>query len=220
MSFVLRIFFSGLIAFVPSPDGKELTVLLLNGGHPYTLSDGARLEHHRPLLLARAAHCEGSCGTTDAEIAHYLFPDPSEERAGHSLQQALLGGGAWQLDGIELSIKPSGADAKTSPSDLELRQTVQLDKNGRPGLIPKTSQEREDFRWVPDLTTIDPSIGGLNPVVLSLHPPTDLIAARLTLTHGKVFTYRLWRPGSRPISRSRGTPWRSWGIDSAIMKRK
>jgi len=193
MSFVLRIFFSGLIAFVPSQDGKELTVLLLNGGHPYTFSDGTPLDHHRPVLLARAARCEGSCGTGHAEIAHYLFPDLTAERAGDSLQQALLGGGAWQLDGSELAINPSGTDAKASPPDLELRQTAQLNKGGRPGLIPNTSQEREDFRWVPDLAKIDPSIGGLNPAVLSDHPPVDLIAARLKLTHGKVFTYRLMR---------------------------
>jgi hypothetical protein len=192
-SFVLRIFFGGLIAFVPSPDGKELIVLLLNAGHDYALSDGTRLEHHRPLLLARAAQCEGSCGATDAEIARYLFPDISAERAGDSLQQALLGGGAWQLDGSELSIRPGGAGAKASPPDLELRQTVRLSKSGKPPVIPNTPQEREDFRWVPDLGKIDPSVGGLNPAVLSDHPPADLIAARLKLTHGRVFTYRLAR---------------------------
>ena len=193
MSFVLRIFFSGLIAFVPSPDGKELTVLLLNSGHEYALSDGTRLEHHRPLLLARAAQCEGSCGATDAEIAHYLFPHVSAAKAGDSLQQALLGGGAWQLEGFELSIRPSGAGAKASPSDLELRQTVQFGKSDRQPVIPKTPQEREDFRWVPDLAKIDPSIGGLNPAILSDQPPADLIAARLKLTHGKVVTSRLER---------------------------
>ena len=34
-SFILKLFFTGLMAFVPSQDGKEVTVLLLNVDHDY-----------------------------------------------------------------------------------------------------------------------------------------------------------------------------------------
>ena len=55
MSFILKLFFTGLMAFVPSEDGKEMTVLLLNVNHNYQSSDGSSLPHHKPLLIARAA---------------------------------------------------------------------------------------------------------------------------------------------------------------------
>ena len=41
MEFVLRIFFSGLIAFVPGDDGKELNVLLVQTPHASDHANGA-----------------------------------------------------------------------------------------------------------------------------------------------------------------------------------
>jgi hypothetical protein len=185
-----------MIAFAPSQDGKQLTVLLLDAGHNTTLSDGTPLAHHQPLLLARAK-CEGQCGTGDAAIARYLFPEISAERAGDSLKQAILDGAAWQLSGVELSIHQNGTGDQVSPQPLELRQTLRRTEDGHPQAIPSTSQEREDFGWVADLNKIAPSAGGLNPEVLSARPPAGLIAARLKLTSGKVFTYRLVRVENR-----------------------
>ena len=48
---VLRIFFSGLMAFVPSKDGKELTVLVVNTSHAMKLAVKRELALHNPALL-------------------------------------------------------------------------------------------------------------------------------------------------------------------------
>jgi hypothetical protein len=192
MSFVLHIFFSGLIAFVPGQDDKELNVLLLDTGHELPLAGGTQLEHHHPLLLARAAKCVGACQTSGemTAIAPYLFPTVSAERATDSLQLALQEGGAWRLGRSELSIQPSGPGAQASPTPLQLRRTLHPGTNGTLPLVPTTSEERADFHWVPDLGRIAPATGGLNPDLLELRRP-NLLAARLKLTSGTVSTYRL-----------------------------
>ncbi|HYN21126.1 MAG TPA: hypothetical protein VE078_09215 [Thermoanaerobaculia bacterium] len=190
MSFILRIFFSGLIAFVPSPDGKELTVLLLNADHGYHVSDGTSLEAHKPLLLTRAGSCAGQCPSEDAAIAQFLFPDKSPQQAGDSLAQAVFGGGAWQLSGSQLSLrKPCSGDPSLQPP-LVLQGNVRRTEEGQLQAVPTTPQEREDFSWVADMDRIYPSAGGVKPEVLT-EPPSGLIAARLRLRSGKVFTYRL-----------------------------
>ena len=66
MEFILRIFFSGLMALIPSEDGTELTVLLLNVEHAHHVSDGTTLAQHKPLLVARAGNCTGQCPTRDS----------------------------------------------------------------------------------------------------------------------------------------------------------
>src|SRR4051794_32411425 len=101
---ILRIFFSGLMAFVPSKDGKELTVLLVNTPHQMKLSDGALLPHHRPMLLARAGSCEPApCPTRDPAIATLLFSGTTPARAADSLARAVAGGGAWTLASSDLT---------------------------------------------------------------------------------------------------------------------
>jgi hypothetical protein len=190
MSFVLRIFFSGLIAFAPSPDGKELNVLLLNAEHEYHASDGTSLEPHKPMLLARAGSCAGQCPTEDSVIAQFLFPDKPPEQGRESLAVAVLGGGAWQLSGSELSLRKASGDANLQPP-LVLQGNVRKTEDGHLQAIPTTPQEREDFSWVADIRQINPAAGGLNPDVLSVQPPSALIAARLRLRSGRVFTYSL-----------------------------
>jgi hypothetical protein len=194
MSFVLRIFFSGLIAFSPSPDQKELNVLLLDAGHNFTLTNGTHLAEHHPLLLARAARCAGPCqaGAEVASIASDLFPGVAADRAVESLQLALLEGGAWRLGRSELSIEPTGAGAHASPTPLMLRHTLTPLPDGSLPVVPATPEERADFHWVPELERVAPSSGGINPAVLAQVPP-NLIAARLKLTSGTVSTYRLVR---------------------------
>lgn len=193
MNFVLRIFFSGLIAFAPSPDGKELTVLLLDTGHEYSLSDSTALPHHHPLLLARAGKCEGQCGPGDGSIAKYLYPGKSKEQAADAFAVALQDGAAWKLSRSELSIGSEEAgDAALSPL-LTLRKNVRKTAAGHPVEVPTSPEERKDFSWVADLSQlVDASAGGLKPGLVS-GPPPRLIAARLKLRSGKVFTYRLVR---------------------------
>ena len=189
MGFILRILFSGLIVFVPSQDGKQLTVLLLNVPHNHQLSDGSTLAEHKPFLLARAGGCAGDCPTRDADIAQFFFADKSTAEATDALEAAVSGGGAWALDGSELSLR------KSSESDPDLPE-LSIRRNVRDGIIPATSAEREDFSWVADLAQI--CAGGC-PFAGSIHdaqPPSNLIAARFVLKSGNVFTYSLARIGS------------------------
>src|SRR4051812_21073938 len=137
-SFVLRIIFSGLIVFVPSQDGRQVTVLLLNVPHNHQLSDGSALADHKPLMVARAGACSGDCPTRDAEIARFLFADKSLAEALDALEAAVGGGGAWVLDGSELFVR------KASESDPDL-PALSIRRNVRNGIIPTTSAEREDF---------------------------------------------------------------------------
>ena len=188
MGFILRILFSGLIVFVPSQDGKQLTVLLLNVPHNHQISDGSILADHKPFLLARGGSCSGDCPTRDADIAHYFFADKSTAEAADALEAAVSGGGAWALDGSELSLRKGGEN------DPELPQ-LSIRRNVRNGVIPTTSAEREDFGWVADLTQI--CADGC-PFAASIHaatPPSNLIAARFVLKSGNVFTYSIARIG-------------------------
>jgi len=187
-SFVLKLFFSGLMAFIPNQDGTEVTVLLLNVDHEHQLSDGSTLAHHMPMLIARAGGCSGSCPKRDATIAGHVFHEQSEETGCDSLEAAVDGGGAWLLDGSELSIE------KGSSSDPAL-PALNIRRNLRNGIIPTDSTEREDFDWIARLSQIAPSGYTFDTAFLDSAPP-GLIAARFTLRSGKVFTYRVARIGS------------------------
>jgi hypothetical protein len=187
-SFILKLFFTGLMAFVPSQDGKEVTVLLLNVHHGYQSSDGTALAHHKPLLIARAGDCSGQCPKRDADIAQFVFADKSESEALDSLEAAVAGGGAWELANSELSIQKGNPDDPALPA-------LNIVQNVRTGIIPTTSAEREDFGWVADMQQIAPSGYAFNTDLLD-SPPPGLVAARLHLRSGKVFTYRVARIGS------------------------
>jgi hypothetical protein len=195
VSFILRILFTGLIAFVPSQDGTEMTVLLLNVDHSYHTSDGAPLAIHKPLLLARAGNCSGQCPTRDVDIARFIYADKSDAEGLDSLETAVAGGGAWDLSGSDLSVsKTNSSDPDLPP--LVVRQNVRGTVNGQLQAIPTTATEREDFSWVASLHQVCPSGCTLNPAVLGSQPPSGLIAARLRLRSGNVFTYSVARIGS------------------------
>lgn len=192
MDFILRIFFSGMITFVPGNDGRELTVLLMNA-HGSELSDGSTLAHHRPLLLARAQSCSGNCERRDPEIATFLYAGKSEAQAIDSLENALGGGGAWQLRDVDLSVRKIATTDGCLHPPLLLNSGVRgVDENGALP-IPTNAEELQDFSWVADLRQVAPSIGSINPAVLATRPPASLIAARLKLRVGKVSTYSLVR---------------------------
>lgn len=184
MDFVLRIFFSGLITFLPSADGNELTVVMVDTPHAYEMADGSTLAHHKPLLLARAASCEGTCRTDDhTSIARYLYARKTIEEALTSFNSALLGGGAWQLAGSALSLTgPEGP--------LEIHTGVRgRDENGALHRVPQTAAEREDFSWVTDIGDLAPGTEGFKTALTTAGNPGDLVAARLKLVSGKVITY-------------------------------
>ncbi|HEX7677999.1 MAG TPA: hypothetical protein VF713_07745 [Thermoanaerobaculia bacterium] len=194
---ILRIFFSGLMAFVPSKDGKELTVLVVSGSHSMQLADGTAMPLHMPILLARASHCEDPdpCPASDPTIAKFLFAGKPAERAADSLRAAVLGGGAWQLSNSDFSLP-----AATAPLDVRRNARGRTAK-GQPLQVPRTAKERADFSWVPDMTSIAPDSGEIKPELLGEHPPAGLIAARFRLRSGSVITYSMIRVDGkvRPI---------------------
>lgn len=206
MGFILRILFSGLIVFVPSHDGKELTVLLLNVAHGHHLSDGSKLSQHTPLLLARAGACSGDCPTRDSAIAQYVFADQSSTTAQDSLEAAVTGGGgggAWQLSSSDLTLAKGSTTDPDLPA-LVLRNNVRGSSGGVPQMIPTTSTERGDFTWIADLSQICGSGCTLDPAIYDTQPPAT-VAARLHLRSGNVFTYSVARIGSNvtPVHFSR-----------------
>ncbi len=193
--FVLRIFFSGLIAFVPNSNGTEMNVVLAHTPHEYTLADGATLPHHYPILLARAGRCEGTCVTPDKQgIAGYLFANKTASQAETSLNHALQGGGAWALSGSDLTLA-----GPVEP--LAVRIGVRgRDDNGALLPVPRTAAEREDFTWVPDLSEIAPESNGFKEsLTLAEPPPGCTVAARLKLRSGKLFTYSLVKIDSKAL---------------------
>lgn len=193
MDFLVRIFFSGLIAFVPSTDGKELTVLLLETHAAHSMSDGTTVPQHIPMLLARAQSCSGDCNQRDPVIAQVLFSDRPASQALDSLDVALDGGGAWTLDDVDISVRqPGGGDPPMPPLFLQTST-----RNGKP--VPATSAEREDFGWVPNLKQVLPSFGTLNPALFGARPPKSIVAARLRLKSGRVFTHRLIRVDGKVV---------------------
>jgi hypothetical protein len=209
-SFIIRILFSGLMAFVPNQDGTEVTVLLLNVGHQYHSSDGAAVAHHNPVIVARAGGCTGTCTTNDLTVANTIFPDKSASAAVDALQEATANGGAWMLGGSELSLRKGSTSAPDLPA-LTITKNVRASVNGNLSLIPTTAAEREDISWIADLKQICSSGCDLDASVLA-DPPPGLIAARFTLKSGKLFTYSVVRNGNnvQPVHFQRldgtGTP--------------
>jgi hypothetical protein len=188
MTFILKLFFSGLMAFIPSQDGNEVTVVLLNVSHDYSISDGTSLAHHTPLLLARAGSCDGDCPTRDTDIAQFVFADQSETTALDSLEAAVSGGGAWQLSGSDLSVQKSSSTAADLPALV-----IRNDARGSQ-IIPTSATEREDISWITSLHTLCPGCT-LNSDILASQPPA-IVAARFHIRNGRVFTYSIARIGS------------------------
>lgn len=188
-SFVLRILFSGLMAFVPSEDGTEMTVLLLNVDHAYHTSDGAALPAHKPLILARAGNCTGTCPKRDAAIAGFIFNDTaSSTAAADALEAALGNGGGWILSGSDIDVRKGNANDPALPA-------LSIVSGQRTAIVPTTSAERRDFSWVANLKQLCAGGCTLNPALLGTNPPAGLIAARFRIKSGNVFTYSVARIG-------------------------
>ena len=186
MIFTLRIFFIGLIAFVPSQDGKELTVLLVETRPGHVASDGSLIPPHHPMLLARAAECRGHCGIDEGIDPLLLFPKDSAADA--HLAAALDAGAAWTLDGSDLSIVDAGS--RKASASLSLQGHPR--QPGAPLALSRNPEGNTmDFDYVADLSRIVPSAGVVDPDVLARLPQRRLITARLRLRSGKVGTCRL-----------------------------
>lgn len=193
-SFILRILFSGLIAFVPNEDGTELTVLLLNADHTHHTSDGSTYQQHNPVLIARSPNCTGDCPKRDAGVARAMYSEFPLTQAQDALETAVDGGGAWSVIGSELTIRKGSTSAPDLPPLVyidDVRGTV----NGEPALIPATANARRDFSWIANLRQICTGCN-INPALLGSQPPAGIVAARLRLKSGNVFTYSVARLGA------------------------
>jgi hypothetical protein len=179
--FVLRIFFSGLMTFVVSPDQKEMTVLMVNTHHH---------AQHIPAIVVRGGGCTGQCTPGNLGVARALFPDQSDQQAVASLEAAVLDGGSWLLADSEIAVQtPAGGPLQPALTLQDGRPVV----NGVPVPLPATAAERAAFSWVPDIKRVLPSFGAFNPQLFAGRPPQNLVAARLRLRHGTFSTAKLAR---------------------------
>ena len=194
MDFIVRILFSGLMAFVPSQDGKELTVLLLSVDHGYHVSDGTAVPHHKPMLIARSGNCAGQCTKRDEGIASFIYAGVPSDVALDSLEAAVAGGGVWELKGSDLTVrKGSSRDPELPP--LTIQRGVRASAAGVPSIVPSTALEREDYSWVASAGQICPSCT-LDSRYVSGIPPQGRVVARFRLRSGKAFTYAVSRLGT------------------------
>lgn len=192
-SFLLKILFSGLMAFVPNQDGTELTVLLLNVDHAYHTSDGAAMDHHNPYLVARAGNCTGDC-PQDQTAANTFYPDKSATAALASYQATLANGAGWRLSGSDVSFRKATTSAANLPA-LSIVRNVRGTVNGQPAVIPATAAAREDYSWLTDFTSVCSGCT-LNSALLGNNPPANLVAARFKIRNGRVSTFSVIRRGS------------------------
>lgn len=191
-TFVLRILFTGLMAFIPNENGTEVTVLLLNADHYHT-SDGAAMQSHTPILYARAGNCTGDCVDDNTTIAGFSFRDQSSSVALDSLAYALGNGSAWVITGSDITAQKS-AGAADLPS-LDIRDDVRGTVNGQPQIVPTTSTERGDYSWIAEVTQLCGSGCPLDPDLFDTLPPS-IVAARFKINSGDLFTYSVARLGS------------------------
>lgn len=190
-TFVLRILFSGLMAFIPNENGTQVTVLLLNTDH-YHMSDGSAMQPHKPLLFARAGSCSGACDVPSA-ISGYVFRDLSSPAALDSLAYALGDGSAWSIAGSDIAVQKSSGAANLPA--MAMRNNVRGTVNGDPQIIPTSSSERGDTSWIPALQPLCDGGCTIDSDLLATVPP-ELVAARFTINSGDLYTYALARLGS------------------------
>ena len=187
----LRIYFIGLMAFVPSEDGRSVSVVIERAVDGHETSDGHRVEPHLPLFLARGA-CEGDCTPHPERIARFLYEhagQPSTRRALQQLDSGLQGGTAWILDNVDLRFDLPG---RAGASPLRFGPTSEADALAVPsGSIPKTPREARAFGWIAHMETISPAAARIDPDVLAPKPELGIVSARLKFDRGSLHTYRL-----------------------------
>lgn len=182
-TFVLRILFTGLMAFIPNENGTEVTVLLLDA-HGIHTSDGAAMQDHKAILYARPGGCSGDCVDDDTTIASFTFRDQSSSVALDSLAYALGNGSAWLISGSDIAVNGSNLPA------LNI-----IDGVAGTDIIPTTSTQRRDVAWVADLAELCGTGCTLDADLFDAVPPS-IVAARFTIDAGDLYTSSVARLGS------------------------
>ncbi|MDX1998916.1 MAG: hypothetical protein SF066_14460 [Thermoanaerobaculia bacterium] len=183
--FTLKIFFLGLIAFSPSPDGQELRVLLVDGRQGYTTSDGTEIGPHHAFLMATAGSCQNDCTPGDSSIADFFFGKYGSAAPGH-LSEALVGGAVWRLSESEIELRTPQA-VSGQPLVLTNSRSTGTPRSG----LPAAPLEASDFSWIANLGQIAPDSGGLNLDHLEQPALTGWVIATLRLRNGRISAYRL-----------------------------
>ena len=182
---LLRIFITGLVAFVPSADESEITVLLSD-----TQNLHGHVERHEPIVLVRADQCSGACRPPAEHelVTGFLFPDEDGPtgRARYALDDVIADGGFWNLSGSDLDIQTGVSDTADEPLRI-VRGASSTD--GESLQLPRSEKDLSSFDWVPAMGSILDGAGAINPDALSDHPQEELIIARATLRAGQIRTY-------------------------------
>ncbi len=190
MTILLRIYFVGMIAFVPGEADRDMTVLLPDLRQGYLASDGEPVEPHTAFLLARSGGCAGECAGDQEPIAEMLYRGLSGVHGEpmELLHKAVREGGVWKLADSDLVI-----EAKQPRRAAKLR--ILRSPAERPGLVPASSREKQIFDWVADIGQIAPETGGVDPGLLVDRPRRGALVARLRLSGGELRTHRMVRVG-------------------------
>jgi hypothetical protein len=201
MGFLLRIYFFGLIAFVPHSERGEITsmtALLVNARQGFHTSDHHAFPAHHPVLLIRSGSCKGACIEQLQEVANLVVvPSPGGpvDPAGlkQQLKEALQAGGTWVLDSEQITIQTSpNASARGQKIQcLSGRRRSSARDGAQKAPVPVDPREAEDFSWIADMKKIFPTAAAVDPDCLAPHPQKGLITARLELRQGDLRTYRL-----------------------------
>jgi hypothetical protein len=192
-SFLVKIFFTGLMAFIPNENGTQVTVVLLNAdGHH--LSDGAAMQAHKAILVALAGGCTGACVDDDPDAAAFLFRDLASANRLTALANAVGDGSVWLIAGSDIGVQKSGSGAADLPA-LSIRDNVRGTTNSQPNIIPTTSAQVGDVSWIASMAEICGSGCTIDSDVFDTVPP-GIVAARFTIDSGELFTHSVARLGS------------------------
>ena len=191
MSFILRVYIIGLIAFVPSQDGKRMAVLMVDARDGYHAADGSYFPPHVPMLLARAGSCKGACEADLKAAAGSLLSGVAEQRAPR-LRKALDGGTLWRIDGEDLAvISPGVRTAAITGLEVVRRPAATGMTRVTTLVMPAKVGDVADFGWVPQLSDVVSDAGGVDPDCLAPQPRKGLVVGRLALDRGTLRTYRM-----------------------------
>jgi len=164
----LRIFFFGLIAFVPTE--KSLTVLLVNALRDLPItSDECPFHIHSPRLALLPENSPGCIRGSDPD-----FPEVC----------------TWNLDRIRIGLPdPASQEALVYVRQLRRRTFFQKHK------LPEVDSEGPDFSWIPSIRDAQGAGGRIDPRAID-NPPSPAVIARIDLDRGTVRSAHLAETGS------------------------
>jgi hypothetical protein len=190
MSFILRVYIIGLMAFVPSQDGKRMVVLMVDARDGYHATDGSFFPPHVPMLLARAASCKGDCEADLEAAAGSLLSGIAEQRAPR-LRKALDGGTLWRIDGDDLAVLSPRMRGAASTGLEVVRRPAATGMRATSPAMPAQAADVADFGWVPKVSDVVSEAGDIDRDCLAPQPRKGLVVGRLALDRGTLRTYRM-----------------------------